>query len=904
MVNEARPGSTHDARAISPALVVWTVLMLSLLGTSAIWYLAHRELSTIVEERFKNESQDLVDNLRGRLEDHALGLVGGEALVRSTPDMTVEDWREFVKDISTERRHAELRSIGFARRVAAADRDAFVSRMRAVTSSSYDISPPGERAEYFPVQYREGAAPDLPGRAGYDLMSEPARRQAIERARDTGRPAMTGKVKIGSDAAGAPVGFLIFVPVYRSGAEIETVANRRAALIGVVYSPFVMSAFVDAALTRENLALAPIIYDGPAARPDAILYRPPGADADDLARTRAEFRDDDLHVAFGGNVWTVSAISAPAFTALSYRGEPNLILAVGIALSGLLTASAWWFARELNRRRLTEMQLSRRSEQRARLADLGRIALTGTASLDDLFDAVLRAIAEVADLPIVGILEITPDGKSVVMRRQRGFQDAEAGRRVEIGTASQAGFTLLSRAPVVVTDAAAETRFSITPTLLQQGVVCGITVAIHGSDRPWGVLGAHTTERRALSDDDVNFLDQIAYVLSQVISRNQQADLLRQAQKMEAVGQLTGGVAHDFNNLLTVIIGNAEDLANDPESSATVKSDADLIIKAASRGAQLTQRLLAFSRRQPLHRTAVDINDLVINMESFLRRTLGEHIEIDWRRAPDLWPSYTDKNQVENCLINLAVNARDAMPEGGKLIIETANVTLDAIYAAANEEVKSGDYVMLAVTDTGSGMSPEVASRAFDPFFTTKEVGQGSGLGLSMIYGFAKQSGGHVKIYSELGHGTAVKLYLPRSTQHVAEGEASAPAPSSDLGKGETILVVEDDAAVRAIAVRNIVDLGYKVIEAPDGPSALAALEGNSAITLVFTDVVMPGGMSGVDLLAEARARRPDLKILFTSGYPEHATRNGAALHDAEILGKPYRKAQLARKLRELLDGR
>ncbi|HJR23570.1 MAG TPA: PAS domain S-box protein [Dongiaceae bacterium] len=375
---------------------------------------------------------------------------------------------------------------------------------------------------------------------------------------------------------------------------------------------------------------------------------------------------------------------------------------------------------------------------------------------------------------------------------------------------------------------------------------------------------------------------------------------LHQAQKMDAVGQLTGGVAHDFNNLLTVIIG-ALDL--DPQRiPGEMRPAIEQALRAAERGAALTHRLLAFSRQQMLVTRSVDFNRLVGDMDELLRRTLGEHVEIELRLASDLWPALADSGQVENSLLNLAINARDAMPEGGKLTIETGNVHLDDDYASNNAEVAPGDYVMMAVTDTGTGMPDDVLAHVFEPFFTTKEVGKGTGLGLSMIYGFAKQSGGHAKIYSEVGHGTTVRLYLPRLTTE-SKPEAAAAAPPRK-GGGETILVVEDNPDVRRLVVRQLRDLGYEVIEAANGPQALQILDGGGSIDLLFTDVVMPGGMTGRQLAEAAKTRRPDLKTLFTSGYTEDSIlRLGKLDPGVRLLSKPYRKHELATRVREALDG-
>jgi PAS domain S-box-containing protein len=373
------------------------------------------------------------------------------------------------------------------------------------------------------------------------------------------------------------------------------------------------------------------------------------------------------------------------------------------------------------------------------------------------------------------------------------------------------------------------------------------------------------------------------------------------AQKMEAIGQLTGGIAHDFNNLLTVISGNLEilDRRIDDADDREILRDAR---EASQLGAELAKRLLAFGRRQPLQPRLTDLNALVGGMIDLLKRSLGETIVIDTRLASGLPMIMVDPGQVESALLNLSVNARDAMPKGGHLAIETATVDLDEDDAAAYSEVAPGRYVTLAVTDTGSGMTPEVRERAFEPFYTTKGPGAGSGLGLSMVYGFVKQSGGHVQLYSEPGMGTTVRLYLPARS-----GEASpAPRFSGSRAKrvaGETVLLVEDDPRVRRIALRRLKELGYLVLEADSGPAALTLLEDGAEIHVLFTDMVMSGGMTGIELAQETRRRRPDVKILFTSGYAEPAAVTGGLLTTgARWLGKPYGVDELQSKLRELLD--
>ena len=379
---------------------------------------------------------------------------------------------------------------------------------------------------------------------------------------------------------------------------------------------------------------------------------------------------------------------------------------------------------------------------------------------------------------------------------------------------------------------------------------------------------------------------------------------LRHSQKMEAIGQLTGGIAHDFNNILTVIIGMSEILADAAAGDPKFAPIVEAIDEAATRGAQLTKRMLAFARKQPLSPRNLDLNDIVGRMVTILRRTLGEDIAVKAVFADGLWQALADPSQIEDAILNLAVNARDAMPKGGQLVIETANVHLDEHYAALNVEVQPGDYVAVTVTDSGMGMSPEVVERVFEPFFTTKEVGRGTGLGLSMVYGFIKQSRGHLKIYSEVGHGTSIKLYLPRSLSAEAVSTLSAaPAPEAPAVGRETILVVEDSAAVRKVAVNILKSLGYRVLEADDGRSALAILREFDGIDLLFTDLIMPNGIDGQDLLVMAREKRPDLKALFTSGYSEHFLKGrGGTDQTVPLISKPYRTQHLAEAVRRALD--
>jgi PAS domain S-box-containing protein len=413
--------------------------------------------------------------------------------------------------------------------------------------------------------------------------------------------------------------------------------------------------------------------------------------------------------------------------------------------------------------------------------------------------------------------------------------------------------------------------------------------------------GARTVETRMVPIANGN--GETALILAivrDVSDAKRREEQLRQLQRMDAIGRLTGGVAHDFNNLLAIVQGNSELVRDRLEEGSELAEMTDDVIGAATRGAELVRRLLAFARMQHLEPISVDLGERLPNVVGLLQRALGENVQLQVRMADGLWPAIIDPTQVDDALLNLAINGRDAMRGGGTLTIETQNVHLDEDYAAHHVEVAPGDYVMLAVSDTGTGMEPEVLARAFEPFFTTKEEGQGTGLGLSQVFGWVKQSSGHIKIYSEVGHGTTIKLYLPRA---MAEG-AAAPAPvdTAAIGGDETILVVEDNPNVRKTVVRQLHDLGYASVEAESGARALELVADGLEFDLLLTDVVMPGGMTGYELAERLRRDRPGTRVLFTSGYTELARAADQPAPKDPLLSKPYRKQELGRAIRSALD--
>jgi PAS domain S-box-containing protein len=532
----------------------------------------------------------------------------------------------------------------------------------------------------------------------------------------------------------------------------------------------------------------------------------------------------------------------------------------------------------------------------------------------------------------VGYGHMQDDGTFVAL--ESSFVDGVAplAGLVAVGSFSANDIQQLRRGETVAVPDVATSVLQPPDTWARLETRAFVCVPLVRGGRLSAVLYVHLRDPHAWTDPDIDLIEDVAArtwdaverahaeaalreandtleqrIVEALAQREAAQEALRQSQKMEALGQLTGGVAHDFNNLLQIVMGNLETLSRGlPTELGRLRRAVDNATTGARRAATLTQRLLAFSRRQPLDPKLIDANTLVEGMSDLLARALGETIALETHLAPDLWWTEADPNQLESAILNLVVNARDAMTGGGKLTIETANVWLDEAYAAANLEVTPGPYVSLSVTDNGAGIDRAMLGRVFEPFFTTKEVGKGTGLGLAMVYGFVKQSGGHVKLYSELGDGTSVKIYLPRRSPAGAAIDPPSTAAAPKSSGAETILVVEDDADVRTYSIELLRELGYQVLEAQDAASALALLATPAAdqIALLFTDVVLPGGMTGADLAREALSLRPTLKVLFTTGYARDAIVHQGRLDEGvDLITKPFTYADLAAKLRDALDG-
>ena len=574
-------------------------------------------------------------------------------------------------------------------------------------------------------------------------------------------------------------------------------------------------------------------------------------------------------------------------------------------------------------------QVQKLLRQQAAIARFGSFALRERDLMKILTEAV-RVCAEGLSVPFSKVCRYRVEENDLLIVAGHGWKEGVIGRVVSrADMSSPQGRAFTTGQPSIIDNLQKDAGFDPPPFYAEHGIVSIIDVIIKGiDDQPYGILEIDSDKQHDYDQHDINFLTGFANVLAEAVStasrgaalqvtvdqmkalveekdrlldeKNASNVQLRQAQKMEAVGQLTGGIAHDLNNILTVITGTIEILAEAVADRPELVAIAKMVDEAAARGADLTQRLLAFARKQPLQPREIDVNSLVMEAANLLRPTLGEHVEVYMVLAVDTSRALIDPSQLTNAILNLALNARDAMPDGGKLTIETCNVVLDDNYAGMNVDVTAGNYVMVAVTDSGHGIPANILDHVFEPFFTTKDVDKGSGLGLSMVYGFVKQSNGHIKIYSEEGHGTTVRIYLPQAIG-AAKPAAAVNAPVVEGGT-ETILIVEDDNLVRTFVVGQIKSLGYATVAAINAAEALIVIDGPQAIDLLFTDMIMPGSMNGRQLADAALQRRASLKILFTSGYSNEAIIHHGHL-DAGVLllAKPYRKSDLARMIRTAL---
>jgi signal transduction histidine kinase/ActR/RegA family two-component response regulator len=582
--------------------------------------------------------------------------------------------------------------------------------------------------------------------------------------------------------------------------------------------------------------------------------------------------------------------------------------------------------------------------QQTALARFGELALRSD-DLQEILTEACRLAAQALGTDLSKVVELQEDGKTLVVRAGVGWKPGVIGvATITAEHDTSEGHALRTGEPMISPDIATETRFKYSQFLIDNNVRAVANVLIIGGQGrpPFGILQIDSRVPRQFTESDTLFLRSYANLLAGAVDRLRQRraleervaertrdlteanaklqaeaagrerveETLRQSLKMEAVGQLTGGLAHDFNNLLAGISGSLGLVRMRTARGRTAEIDRfiEIAMTSVNRAAALTHRLLAFSRRQTLDPKPTNVNQLVSGMEELFIRTVGPGIQVETKLATDLWPALCDPNQLENAMLNLVLNARDAMPDGGHLLIETRNYVFPDPRGASNVplgKVPAGEYMGLFVTDTGVGMPPDVIARAFDPFFTTKPTGEGTGLGLSMIYGFVQQSGGHVLLSSELGQGTMVSIYLPRYLG-VAGGleEVGAEHMPPRAEQGAVVLLVEDELAVRVVVAEVLRDLGYTVLEADNSQSGLRIIETRAHIDLLLTDVGLPGGMNGRQLADAAREQRPGLKVLFLTGYAESAAiGNGLMEQGMEVMTKPFDLEKFVAKVERMISG-
>ncbi len=996
-----------------PLLLGVTVFAMSLAATYNAWRIAGDQLQRARQSEFDFQVRQAARRIDVRMATYAQVQRGVVAFMLGSMDVDRDNFRAFVRSLSLDERYPGIQGLAVVRLVQPAQLEQHLAAVRG-EGLPYDINPPGPRALYSLITHIEPFSGLNLRALGFDMMTEPNRRLAMERARDTGMQSASAKVRlIQENGKDVQAGTVMYLPVYRRGAEVSTLEQRRSNLIGWVGAPFRISDLMRGISGERSQDLIMGIYDGTVVDRDALLFE---SHPDGLgAQSRVPQFRATKQLMIGGRPWTLDLRSAPALEDRIESDEASLIAVVGTALSavlGLLVFAlasgqrrAAWRAREVTgqlsdsefrwkyalegagdgvwdwncktgavvySKRWKEMlgyaedelgedqdvwaSLLHPDDKELALGEIKRFL----ASTDSVYAVefrmrckdgswrwiLARAMAVTRDeqqrpLRTIGThTDITRAKMDERTLREANAQLANEQQRIRVILDHSHDAFLAVDAAGQVTDwnAKAETMFGWSaaeaigrqlPELIipadqrdahnrgfarftQSGsghpirTVMEVT-AVHRSGQhipvELAIAGLPTADGYAASAfiRDISLrkaAEQLEIERGKALDEARAA--LQHAQKLEAVGKLTGGIAHDFNNVLHVIGGNVQLL------QLLCKGDERLLKRLASmhaavdRGAKLSSQLLAFARRQPLQPVVVDLTHVLVNMDDLLRRAMGESVALSIRSDELLWNTLVDPGQLENVLLNLAINARDAMPDGGAIVIELDNSTIGEGGLDGAPDMAPGQYVRVSVTDTGVGMSPEVQALAFEPFFTTKPVGKGTGLGLSMAYGFVKQSGGHIQLLSQPGSGTSVVIHLPRSEQ--AETIVEVPATADLVGGGETILVVEDDEDVRATAISQLQELGYQVVQAHDGESALALLEGGVQADLLFTDVVMPGPVSSTALAERARVLLPGLRVLYTSGYTRNALTTGGRLDGGvQLLSKPYRREELARRIREIL---
>jgi PAS domain S-box-containing protein len=846
------------------------MIAIGLVITAIAFFIANRAEERRVLRVLELRVEWRVEDLQSKINLSREAIVATAIHAAAKPQIDVAQFHRFTS--AAVAGTTSIASIAWVERVDAAQRASFEA------SAGFPILENGPNGKRVTAAVRDSYAPIViqnrfdqrPHALGLDLASEPTRRLALALARDSGSPQ---SVMIPQAAEVAGPTYLTFSPIFDTDDIPTTVNQRRLHLKGYVVGVFRVVDVLNAAIAAT-----------PAIPEDLNFYL---SNQTDEAASVGAFRivatysppDSRVRVAYAAHVppraeysfarvfsvkrqrWRVDAFFSPGAVAAERSSGPLAILIAGILLTAMLAVHV--------RRGIRQVSVVQT------LVDRGTRELKQT-------NRKLAALIDASPYAIVCL-----DAKQRIMLWNSMATDMFGYTEAEV---------LERPYPLVLPEDRAE--FEERFKRVAAGEILR-NMPSHRRRKDATTLET-SSSAAAFYDSESGLPIGVIFAIEDTSERTRVQNQLRQAQKMEAIGQLTGGLAHDFNNLLGVILGNLDLLAERFGDGGEERELTEAAIQAALRGAELTRQLLAFSRRQPLAPKHIQLAPVLESTGELLRRSLGENVTIRFSVLAGLWPVMVDVSQLESALLNLSVNARDAMPNGGLLTIEATNVVVDERAFELNLEATPGDYVLIAVSDTGCGMSTEILSHAFEPFFTTKGSG-GTGLGLSMVHGFIKQSGGYTKIYSEPGHGTTIRIYLPRARQGQESEPDTVVNPTLACGQ-EMIRVVEDNDRIRDLAVRHLHSLGYRTLSAADGASALEIIRGDTAVDLLFTDMVMPGGVDGRALADAARRERPNLRILFTSGFTAAAAAVSANQVHANLLSKPYRKSELARCIRGALD--
>jgi PAS domain S-box-containing protein len=988
----------------APVLLALLILLLSVIVTVVLWKDVRLQADRDMQDEFLFVARQHAGRIEERMATYEQVARGTQAFLLGRIDVPQDDFAQYVAGLRLEEKYPGIQGLAIARLIAPEALDAHVQAMRRARFPDYAIRPSGQRPLYSPITHiypYRGMNLRAPG---FDMYAEPVRHEAMVRARDTGRAAASGKVTLIQEGrGGTQPGLVMYLPVYARGKPVDTVEQRRAAIVGWVGAPFRLNDLMEGLGGERAGDLLVTIYDGGEATPEARMFdTPAGRHAPRFAVRRS--------IAVAGRTWLLDLRSSPSFEARFNLVRADLIALTGTGIGVLLALLVWVLASGRKRalalaqgmtaqlrasefrwkyalegagdgvwdlnletgevlysKRWKEMlgyaehEIQNDTAEFARLVhpdDRARALALGDAFLDGVTEAYMcefrmrardgswrwilaRAMAVSRDahgraLRTVGThTDITAAKENEQALRASNERLAAEQRRVQVILDNSHDAFVAVDAEGAITDwnAQAERLFGWTRAEVLGRDLAGLITPAGDGQGPLaarlhqGELARlqNVTEFEARRRDGgavpvevalATFQAESGHAVSAFIRdiserRRAQADeaerkraldearaALHHGQKLEAVGKLTGGVAHDFNNVLQIIAGSIQLLRHLFGGQPQADRRLDAMQSAVDRGAKLSSQLLAFARRQPLRPAVVDMLRIVRNMDDLLQRALGATVRLRTEAGDGLWNVQVDPGQLENVILNLAINARDAMPDGGELTLALHNRGIGD--PARPADLANIDFVQLAVADTGIGMNAAVLEQAFEPFFTTKPAGEGTGLGLSMAYGFVKQSGGHIRIASTVGAGTVVSIYLPRS----AEPETAVAAPDEEavVGGSETVLVVEDDADVRDSVVGMLEELGYRVLTAHDGESAMGVVRSGAQIDLLFSDVVMPGALSAPKLAQAVREARPGVAVLFTSGYTRNALVSGGRLEEGvQLLSKPYRRDELARRVRQLL---